>query len=113
LYTLYCDVGKNIESLAVDNDSHNHDIVPNIHFSADCVAFFGENTDDDVAKIEQSIKDWKVANADYIRSKGYDIDSTKLTPGRIEIGRLETELTKEDLLDKLKNYNNIQSLHLQ
>ena len=40
LYHLYSDVGKNIESLAVDNDDHHHDVVPNIHFSADCIAYF-------------------------------------------------------------------------
>ena len=32
LYNLYCDVGKPIESLAIDNDSHHHDIVPNLHY---------------------------------------------------------------------------------
>ena len=113
LYTLYCDVGKNVESLAVDNDDHHHDIVPNIHFSADCVAFFGENTDDDVEKINQNVSKFKNENADYLKSKGYEIDSTTLTAGRIEIGKLQTELSREQLLEELKNYNNIQSFFIQ
>ena len=38
-------------------------------------------------------------------SKGYTLDDKKLTTGRIEIGQIETELSKEQLLQELKEYN--------
>jgi len=113
LYSLYCDVGKNIESLAVDNDDHHHDMVPNIHFSADCVAFFGENSLEEVKQLEQDIDKFKKENREYITSQGYELDDLRLTPGRIELGKLQTELSKEQLLQEMKKYNNIQSFYLQ
>ena len=42
LYTLYADVGKNLESLATDNDNHHHDFVPNTHLSSDFIIYFYE-----------------------------------------------------------------------
>lgn len=112
LYNLYCDVGKPIESLAIDNDSHHHDIVPNLHYSADCVIYFHTDSDDHVEKIQQKYQNYINENKDYIEIKGYDLTSNKLTTGRIEIARLETQMTEKQVLTKLKHFDKIQSLIL-
>ena len=112
LYHLYCDVGKPIESLAVDNDNHHHDIVPNLHYSADCVIYFHTDSDDHVKKIEQKFQKYINDNKEYIKTKGYDIDSNRLTTGRIEIARLDTKMSEKELLTKLKYFDKIQSLIL-
>ena len=112
LYNLYCDVGKPIESLAVDNDNHHHDIVPNLHYSADCVIYFHTDSDDHVKKIEQKFQKYINDNKEYIKTKGYDIDSNRLTTGRIEIARLDTKMSDKELLTKLKYFDKIQSLIL-
>ena len=112
LYNLYCDVGKPIESLAIDNDSHHHDIVPNLHYSADCVIYFHTDNDDHVEKIQQKYQNYINENKDYIETKGYDLTSNKLTTGRIEIARLETQMTEKQVLTKLKHFDKIQSLIL-
>jgi hypothetical protein len=88
-------------------------MVPNIHFSADCVAFFGENSLEEVKQLEQDIDKFKKENREYITSQGYELDDLRLTPGRIELGKLQTELSKEQLLQEMKKYNNIQAFYLQ
>ena len=110
LYHLYCDVGKNLESLIVDNDDHHEDVVPNIHYSADSVIYFSENSDEDVKEIEEKIQKYKTENEYYLHSQGYDINSTQLTTGKIEIAKLDTNMSKNEILDKIAGYNIIKSL---
>jgi hypothetical protein len=108
LYTVYADVGKPIESLAQDNDDHHHDFVPNLHYSVDCsVKFYN---DDGVAK-DQLCKKYLDANWDYFANKGYTEDDPRLTTGSIKIGQLRY-VNKQQILDRLKNYNYIQDLIL-
>ena len=111
MYHLYCDVGKNIESLATDNDDHHHDVVPNIHFSADCVAYFCSDDDDAVKKIENKIKDYVSEHKEYLEAKGYHVDDIRLTTGRIELARLEN-IDESAIMEKLRDYNYIQSFNL-
>ena len=112
LYHLYADVGKNIESLAEDNDDHHHDVVPNLQYSADCVVFFGGPDEKTVEEIEKKQQDFVIRNQDYLASKGYQVDDPRLTTGKIELARLETDLTQDELLSELKNFNHIQSFFL-
>lgn len=112
LYHLYADVGKNIESLAEDNDDHHHDVVPNLHYSADCVVRFRDRDQQQALTILKKHKDYIKRNQNYLLSKGYPIDDTRLTTGKIEIGRLESKLGKQELLGEIKNYNHIQSFFL-
>lgn len=112
LYTLYSDVGKNIESLAEDNDDHHHDVVPNIHYSADCVCYFHDDSESDVIEMEKKYKEYLTKNEKSLLEKGYTLDDKKLTTGRIELARLDTSLTKKELLKKISNFNHIQSFFL-
>ena len=111
LYHLYSDVGKNIESLAVDNDDHHHDVVPNIHFSADCIAYFCDDDDDTIKKTENQIKQYVTKHEKYLESKGYPANDIRLTTGRIELAQLE-DVDKSNLLEKIKEYDYIQSFNL-
>jgi hypothetical protein len=112
LYHLYSDVGKNIESLTEDNDDHHHDVVPNLHYSSDCVCYFHEDNEDEITHMEEEQKKYIKRNENYLKEKGYAVDDKRLTTGRIEIARLESELTKEELFNRIKNFNHIQSLFL-
>ena len=111
LYHLYADVGKNLESLAKDNDQHHHDLVPNIHYSADCVAYFCNDTKDTVRDAESKTKAYVENNKDYIISQGYSLDDPRLTTGRIELGRIEN-IDQETIMSRIKDYDYIQSFFL-
>lgn len=112
LYHLYADVGKNIESLADDNDVHHHDVVPNIHYSADCVVYFCDDDEILTMNLEKKYKEYISKNKKYLESKGYSSEDPRLTTGRIEIARLQTDLSQNELLEKIKPYNHIQSFFL-
>ncbi len=112
LYYLYCDVGKNIESLCRDNDDHHHDFVPNIHYSADCVCFFKQNSKREVEKLELDYKNYIEKNKQKLLKSGYHVKDKNLTTGRIPLAKLDMAISQDKLLKRLKNYNNIQSFLL-
>jgi len=112
LYHLYADVGKNIESLAQDNDNHHHDVVPNLHYSADCTVVFEDRSAQQVRDMERKQKDYIQRNQNYLRTKGYELGDPRLTTGAIEIAKLESELSHDEILRELKKYNHIQSFFL-
>lgn len=108
LYTLYADVGKNLESLAIDNDDYHNDFVPNLHYSVDFqVKFY----DDDGVKKNTKSQQFLSDNLDYFTKKGYTKDDPKLTTGNIKLGQLRYN-DKQSVLNVLKNYDNIQSVYV-
>ena len=112
IYHLYADVGKNIESLAVDHDEHHHDFVPNLHYSADCVIRFDKSDPVQIQMKERRYKEYIDRNKNYLISKGYQVNDARLTTGRIELARIETDLSQVELLSELKKFNHIQSFFL-
>lgn len=108
LYTLYADVGKNLESLARDNDDYHHDFVPNIHYSADFSIHFH---DTDGIKETQLYDEYLAKNWDYFEFMGYSLDDPRLTTGRIKLAQLRYN-SRREILDNLSKYNNIQSVML-
>tara|TARA_R110000851_G_scaffold57143_1_gene133282 strand:- start:918 stop:1109 length:192 start_codon:yes stop_codon:yes gene_type:complete len=62
--------------------------------------------------MEREQKKYIERNGNYLKENGYAVDDKRLTTGRVEIARLETDLTKEELLNKIKNFNHIQSFFL-
>ena len=108
LYTLYADVGKNLESLAIDQDDHHHDFVPNLHYSVDCsVKFYNKDSEPK----EKLYKEFLEQNSDYFNNLGYATDSPLLTTGSIKIAQLRYN-SELEVLNKIKNYNYIQDLIL-
>ena len=98
LYTLYSDVGKNLEALAMDNDKHHHDIVPNLHYSADCNIFFNTETDIELKQRKQKYKEYAQQNKHYLETKGYSENDIRLTTGHIPLASLETDLNEKEIL---------------
>jgi len=107
VYVMYADVGKNVESLAKDNDDHHHDFVPNLHYSSDFIISFSD-TKDNSALYEQ----YKIDNSEYFIDKGYDIGDPRLTTGNIKIAQLDSTQSQEDILDTLSKYNHVQSVYV-
>lgn len=108
VYTLYADVGKNVESLSRDNDNHHHDFVPNLHYSSDFLITF---YDTDGVKQKQLYDNYVKDNTNYFTSLGYDANDVRLTTGRIKIAQLDYK-TKDAILKSVSEYNNIQSVNI-
>lgn len=104
LYTLYADVGKNLESLAFDNDQHHHDFVPNLHYSVDCVLKLTEYQTD-----VEKIKKYYYDNIEYFNNLGYKENDIRLTTGNIKIAQLQYT-NQQEILEQISNYNHIQKM---
>jgi len=113
VYICYADVGKNLESLTFDDDDHVHDFVPNTHYSADLVIRFDSyETDANVETKESAYKNFFMQNREYFESKGYYREDPRLTTGNIKIAQLKTDLPNKKLLEKISEFDNIQSVYL-
>jgi len=110
-YTLYADVGKNLESLSRDQDDHHHDFVPNLHYSADFAIRFFDVSEPEAKTKKQSYKKFYDEHRDYFEHKGYNWGDPRLTTGAIKLAQL-IYTDKEKLLQKISEYNNIQSVFL-
>lgn len=113
VYICYADVGKNLESLATDEDEHVHDFVPNLHYSADLVINFNpDESEECVQQKQQQYEKFFAENREYFESRGYYQNDPRLTTGRIKIAQIETEFLEKELLEKISNYDNIQAVYL-
>lgn len=112
IYSLYADVGKNIEALAEDDDDHHHDFVPNLHFSADCRVDFGTFPEARVKENEIKYKKFIMENQSMLESKGYTINDPRLTCGHIPIAKLITNKSETQIVHELSQYDCIQDLVL-
>ncbi len=105
VYTMYADVGKNLESLATDDDDHHHDFVPNLHYSAD---FYIKLHNKDGNVQQDLCNKFLHENIDYFTSKGYSYSDPRLTTGAIKLAQLNYS-DKKEILTYISNYDNIQS----
>jgi hypothetical protein len=106
VYTLYADVGKNLESFAIDDDVYVDDFVPNLHYSVDFqIKFY----DTDGIEKQRTSQEYLEKNLQYFLDKGYTKDDPRLTVGAIKIAQLKYS-NRQQVLDEIKDYDNIQSI---
>ena len=108
VYTCYADVGKNLESLATDDDDHHHDFVPNTHYSADFYVKFTNNNGVEKTNLYQN---FYKQNKNYFDNLGYEDDDIRLTTGAIKLAQLVYD-DEQDVLQQISKYNNIQSVQI-
>jgi len=112
MYSLYSDVGKDFRSLAYDEDDHHLDFVPPTYYSADFHLRFHTESDHKVEEIKHRCWSFYDRNENYFLAKGYDRTDPRLVMGSIPIARLSTEYSEQELLDRLSQFNRIQSVNL-
>lgn len=108
VYTCYADVGKNLESLATDNDEHHHDFVPNTHYSTDFYVKFTNNNGVEKTNVYQNFYS---KNKAYFDNLGYEDNDIRLTTGAIKLAQLVYD-SEQDVLQQISKYDNIQSVQI-
>lgn len=116
MYSLYSDVGKDLRSLAYDDDEHHLDFVPPTYYSADFHLRFHTESDDKVQEIRDRCQRFYDRNKEYFMEKGFHRNDPRLVMGSIPIAKLNTWQrywhTETFLLDHIKDFNRIQSVIL-
>jgi len=108
VYTMYADVGKNLESLAGDQDDDHHDFVPNLHWSSDFTVRFHD--DDGITKQERCQR-FLEENWEYFENKGYIKDDPRLTTGAIKLASLVYN-DRDHVSETVRQYDRIQSVFM-
>lgn len=100
VYLNYCDIGKQLEDLALDNDQYIADdaFVPFTHYSADFVVRFWDTTADGILARKQRITTYYQDHYKFFKDKEYaKLDDPRLAIGNIPLATLEYTSQEEVL----------------
>jgi len=115
-YSLYSDVGKDLMSLAYDEDEHHLDFVNPTFYSSDLQLMFYNVSDQQALKAKSDCSAFYDRNQNYFMSKGFAKDDPRLVTGSIPIAQLERSYphrhNEKELLDVLSRYNRTQSVSI-
>ena len=111
MYSLYSDVGKDLRSLAYDEDEHHLDFVPPTYYSADFHLRFHTDSQEKISEIEQRCSDFYDSHDEFFKSKGYEKNDARLVMGSIPIARL-IYTNESEILETLSRYDRIQGVYL-
>jgi hypothetical protein len=109
IYINYCEVGKHLLELFIDNDDivGDHNIKPLEYYSADFkLKFFTDRPRNEFAIFDQRVKQWTVDNSDFFKQLGI----TNLALGFIPVAKLNLKLsnlenlTQLEIINKLKDF---------
>lgn len=109
MYHLYSDVGKTLDALALDNDTHINDFVPNLHYSADMIIRLYDRSVYAEDDISQKAKTYFMQNEKEFSTLGYQWGDPLLTHGSIKLAQLKYN-SREEVLKNISKCNNIEKV---
>lgn len=112
MYALYSDVGKDLLSLAKDNDDHHHDFVPYTYYSADFHLRFHTDDADTISDKINACDRYYKRNENYFLSKGYERHDPRLAIGSIPIAELSNPQSESEIMSTLGSFDRIQGVYL-
>lgn len=104
IYLVYCEIGKTLKDLAIDNDQYIHpdSYKPFRYFSADFEIYFTNTNPDDSVKIKKMIEDYYKKNYQFFISRGLSIDHPYNTFGKLPVA--DIEVIPENMLELLASH---------
>ena len=109
VYINYVEIGKSLEHYYTDRELDNHAYAsadafkPFTYFSADLVAMFYDVSKQDADDMQANCKEYFKQHREFFERKGYSINDECLKPGRLPVARLNSSLSKQEILDKIKD----------
>jgi hypothetical protein len=111
VYVNYVEIGKTLEKLSIDNDRWIGDdaFKPFLHYSADFSVRFYDKT----ADLDLVTKYYK-QHQDFFRSRGINsVRDYRSMPYRFKIADLESDLSREEILSRLRENQLITDIYLR
>lgn len=108
----YCHIGKDPRAIYHSNDILSDDVfVPWTHFSADFVIHFGNNT---VHRSNPRFWNWFDENYEWFRQRtNWERRDIRIVTGRYTVGKLLTNISKDELLDIINPESTIQGITVE
>jgi len=116
IYLCYCEIGKNLYDMWKDDElgdiSHATEdaFKPFDYFSADIHVKFYDSDPNEAKNEEIEMYNYYKKHKDYFIKRGYAIDDIRLNIGMLPVADLKTSLSKQQVIDKLSEFQNIKSI---
>jgi hypothetical protein len=112
VYINYCEVGKSLIDVFVDNDDIVGDksIIPQKYYSADFgVKFYKSN----MSHILPKFWEWFDNKSNYLAALGFRKTDNDLALGTIKVAKLVETISREELIEKISKFNTINSVYIE
>lgn len=109
VYINYCEVGKPLYDVYKDGDDvvGEDNIRPLRWYSADFTGYFHYRRKTSVDSFLEGMDDWWNKNDNYLKALGFTKGDPKNAIGNIPVAMLDTNLTQEEIINTLIEFNEI------
>ncbi len=117
VYINYVEIGKTLEDYWRDDELGNnahagHEAFkPFNYFSADFVVRFHNYNQYEIDQTERGIKDYFVKYQEFFKSHGVSINDDQLRPGFIPVAKLNSEMSNDKILEKIKTHQHVHQVY--
>lgn len=115
VYLNYAEIGKTLYDFATDNDHYAADEMfqPFNHYSADFSVKFYDTTNTEVVEILNKVTAYFDTHREFFKKHGYEsVDDPKILPYNFPVAKLETDLTREQILAEIASRQLITKVYL-
>jgi hypothetical protein len=115
VYINYVEIGKTLENLSIDNDHYITDAAfkPFRFYSADFTVLFYNSSLDQINIVRDKMKLFYQNNYKFFMQRNLQQDHPYLTPGRIPVAKLVSNLNEQEILNQLSTRQFVKSVSLQ
>jgi hypothetical protein len=112
----YCEIGKTLESLALDNDHYISDAAfrPFSYYSSDFVVRFFDLDAQALDKSRESMQQYYTTHREFFCSRGFEsFDDIRLQPLRFPVAQLIETMPRDQLLQEIADRQHVSSIQIQ
>ena len=116
VYLNYCEIGKTLEDLAKDRDHYIGDDMfkPYDFYSADFVVKFWDETTTEIQARLDSMQTYYNVHQEFFKKLGYDsLHDPRLLPLRFPVAQLIETMPREQLLQEIKQRQQVSRVYVQ
>jgi hypothetical protein len=116
VYLNYCEIGKTLEDLTKDRDTYIGDNMfkPYDFYSADFVVKFWSDTAEEIQTKLNHMRDYYNQRKEFFENQGYTkFDDPRLLPLRFPVAQLVETMPREQLLQEIKQRQQVRRVYIQ
>jgi len=117
VYINYVEIGKTLVDFWRDQELDDNAYAgaeafkPFNFFSADFVVRFHNHDPNEASFVQQQVKKYFTKHLNFFSSKGYNIDDVCLQPGFIPVAKINSDLSEQEILEKIKTHQYIHQVY--
>lgn len=116
VYLNYCEIGKTLENLTIDRDNYIGDDMfkPYDFYSADFVVKFWDDSVNEIQNKLLTMQEYYNTRQDFFKSCGYTtFNDPRLLPLRFPVAQLVETMSREQLLEEIKQRQHVSRVYIQ